>query len=242
MVDTASKYDFSAIIDGFFLRQKLRGPHSAIITSTVRGRALDLLSHPDVRYMPAFKILDMIAALVNIASAIVEASQLRTNEVKALLRESLSDTTPLIRQFMLEAALERARYEPLMLSDMLHETISERELILQRRWAAMRAAHQEKAQLPDEWMDSIDTAIERAMVAADFRHFRQGPLLQMFAEMLATARKLHQQGEPLNTLDSALSSTGALWRRYALKHARFKEPKAKTTDIKAIQPPSHTIH
>lgn len=241
MVSTASTYDFTAIIDGFFSRKKIRGPHSALITASVRERAMTLLSHDDVRYMPAFKILDMLAALVNIASAIMDAPQLRPNEVKALLRESFSDGTPLIRQFMLEAALERARYEPLMLATPASETTAERDIILHRRWAAMRAAHQEKAQLPDDWMDAVDTAVEHAMAVKDFQRFRQGPLLQMFAEMLAIARKLHHQRETLEALEFAISDSGALWRRYALKTARFSEKTAKPSDIKSIQPP-HTIH
>ena len=241
MVSTASTYDFTAIIDGFFSRKKIRGPHAALITASVRERATTLLSHDDVRYMPAFKILDMLAALVNIAGAIMEAHQLRPNEVKALLRESFSDGTPLIRQFMLEAALERARYEPLMIATPASEATVERDIILHRRWAAMRAAHQEKAQLPDDWMDAVDSAVEHAMAVKDFQHFRQGPLLQMFAEMLATARKLHQQVESLDTLESAISDHGALWRRYALKTARFSEKAVKSNDLKSIQPP-HTIH
>jgi hypothetical protein len=241
MVSTASTYDFTAIIDGFFSRKKIRGPHAALITASVRDRARTLLSHDDVRYMPAFKILDMLAALVNIATAIMDAPQQRPNEVKALLRESFSDGTPLIRQFMLEAALERARYEPLMIATPANESTAERDVILHRRWAAMRAAHQEKAQLPDDWMDAVDTAVEHAMTAKAFQHFRQGPLLQLLAEMLAIARKFHHQRETLDALETAISDGGALWRRYALKTARFSEKAAKASDIKSIQPP-HTIH
>jgi hypothetical protein len=240
MVSTAATYDFSTVIDGFFASKQIRGPHRALITATIRERALNLLSHEDVRYMPAFKILDMLAALVTIGVAIADASQLRPVEMRALLRESLSDGTSLIRQFMLEAALERARYEPLMLPD-APSTISERDIILQRRWAAMRAAHQEKAQLPDEWMDAIDTAVEHALTAPDFQRFRQGPLLQLFAEMLSMGRKLHQQHAPLVTLVDALTDTGPLWRRYALKTARFSEKTVPMVEISHIQPP-HTIH
>lgn len=241
MVSTASSYDFSAIIDGFFTSKKIRGPHAALITSTVRARALALLSHADVRYMPAFKLLDMIAALVNIGVAISEASQLRPQELKALLRESLSDDTKLIRQFMLEAALERARYEPLMLLEQAESARAERELILQRRWAAMRAAHQENTNLPDDWMEALDQAVERAITADVFLSFRHGPLLQMFAEMLALARKLQQNGDTLSKLIPALSEEGAIWKRYALKSARYREKGIAAPDLKTIQPP-HTIH
>lgn len=241
MVETVSAYDFATVIDGFFTSKKIEGRHAHLITAMVRSRALSLLGEADVRYMPAFKILDMLAALVNIAGAVAEAPQLRPNEVQALLRESLSDSAPLVRQFMLEAALERARYEPLMLPS-ITDTTSERDLVLQRRWAAMRAAHQEKTQLPDAWIDTVDTAVEHALQAHDFRQFRKGPLLQLFAEMLGLARKLSLRGEPREALAEALSEDGTLWRRYALKSARYGEKHPKPKDIRAIQPPSHTVH
>ncbi len=240
MVSTVATYDFSTVIDGFFASKKIRGAHSGLITATIRERALNLLSHDDVRYMPAFKILDMLAALVNMGVAISDAPQLRPIEVRALLRESLSDGTPLVRQFMLEAALERARYEPLMIPE-TPSAATERDIILQRRWAAMRAAHLEKAQLPDDWMDAIDSAVEHALTAKEFHRFRQGPLLQLFAEMLSLARKLNQQRAPLITLVDALAPTGALWRRYALKSARFNEKAAAPIEISRMHPP-HTIH
>lgn len=223
MVSNATAYDFATVIDGFFASKNIGGSHSRLITSTIRERALNLLSHQDVRYMPAFKILDMLAALVNIGAAISDAPQLRPAEINALLRESLADTTPLVRQFMLEAALERARYEPLMMLETMGDDLTKRDLMLQRRWAAMRATHQEKAKLPEAWMDAIDTAVELALVSDDFRRFRQGPLLQLFAEMLSLGRTLYQQQQPLMTLVDALSEHGALWRRYALKSARFSE-------------------
>lgn len=241
MVDTASEYNFANVIDDFFATRTIEGRNAALITSTIRNRALVLLAHPDVRYMPAFKILDLLAALVNIAAAVADAPQLRPNEIQALLRESLSDTAPLVQQFLLDAALERARYEPLMLSPQ-SDRAAERELILQRRWAAMRAAHQEKAHLPDSWIDVIDNTVERALAAEEFRQFRQGPLLQLFAEMLATARKLQQQNQPLKALESALSEHAPLWRRYALKAIRYGEKKRSTPPLQALQPPTHRLH
>jgi hypothetical protein len=241
MVRTVSAYDFSAVMDALLARQEIRGPHAATILSTTRERAQALLSLPDARYMPAFKILDMLTAMVSIAGAIAQATQLRAAEVRALLRESLGDETKLVRQFMLEAALERARYEPLMLDVRAEDVKTEREVILNRRWAAMRAAHQEKATLPDPWMDAVDNAVEQALCAKDFARFRQGPLLQLFAEMLGLARKLHQQGATLLALETALSDSGVLWRRYALKSARYVEATVTAATISDMQAP-HTIH
>lgn len=241
MVNTVAAYDFAAIVDGFLAQKKFGGRYGASIQSHIRGRALALLEQPDVRYMPAFKILDLLAALTNIGAAIADAGQLRANEVQALLRESLSESAPLIRQFTLDAALERARYEPLMLEVRIADAVAERDLLLHRRWWAMRAVHQENSPLPEEFMDRVDSAVEQVLIAKDFRRFRPGPLLQLFAEMLALARKFQQQGEPPSALAAALSANGALWRRYALKTKRYSEKTAKPVDIRAVQPP-HTIH
>lgn len=241
MVSSAYAYDFSAIIDGLLARKKIQGPHANVILSTTRERGLNLLSLPDARYMPAFKILDMLAAMVAIAAAINNATQLRTNEVHALLRESFSDDTKLMRHFMLEAALERARYEPLMLEVKVTNPRAERSMILERRWQAMRTAHHEKVALPNAWMDIIDAAVNRALTAEIFLDFRSGPLLQMLAEMLALARKMQQQNESLASLEKALSPRGDLWRRYALKTIRYREPASVATDVAKLQAP-HTIH
>lgn len=242
MVSQASAYDFAAVIDAFFDQKKLSGPHASLITSTVRSRALELLAHPDVRYMPVFKVLDLLATVVNIATAIADAPQLRPAEVQSLLRESLSNDTALIRHFLLDAALERARYEPLMLHDMNLNAEGLREQMLERRWAAMRATHQEWAKLPEEWLEILDQAVERALEAEEFREFRQGPLLQLFAEMLSLARGLHQQGATPDQLALALDETGVLWRRYALKSQRFREPAPAPLDLSQLTPHGHRLH
>jgi hypothetical protein len=54
-------------------------------------------------------------------------------------------------------------------------------------------------------------------------------------------RKLHHQRAPLGSLVDALADTGPLWRRYALKTARFSEKAPPIVEISHIQPP-HTIH
>lgn len=223
MVSTASDYDFTGVIDGFFAQKKIDGRHSAAIQSYIRERAHSLLAHPDMRYMPVFKILDFLAALVNIGTAVAEASQLRPNEVRALLRESLSDTAPLIHQFLLDAALERARYQPMMLQRRASDATTERLLLLQQRWAAMRAIHQEHSALPDAWIELVDHAVDAALNADEFQHYRQGPLLQFFSEMLTLARKLHSEGATVTMLEDALHPQKTLWKRYALKSARFEE-------------------
>lgn len=242
MVTTRSAYDFSAILDGLIARRKIQGPHAAMIIATLRERCTDLLSLPDIRYMPAFKILDLLGAMIEIAAAIAQASQLRPNEVRALLRESFCDDTALMRQFMLEAALERARYEPIMLETQSQSPEGARRLLLERRWLAMRTAHQEKFTLPTDWMAAVDSAAHDVISAPDFSHYRMGPLLQMLAEMLALTRKSCQQNAPLSGLIEALSPHGAIWRRYALKAKRYGQTAAVPPDMNQHSATLHTIH
>lgn len=242
MVTQHSAYDFSAILDGLIARRKIQGPHAAIIVATMRERCADLLSLSDVRYMPAFKILDLLGAMIEIAAAIAQATQLRPNEVRALLRESFCDDTALMRQFMLEAALERARYEPMMLDTQGQNPAHARSMLLKRRWLAMREAHQQKFTLPEAWMQAVDEAAHHAMTAADFTDYRMGPLLQMLAEMLALSRKTYQQHDTIDSLTQALSPQGAIWRRYALKAKRYGQPASQTPDISKHSATLHTIH
>lgn len=242
MVSTFSTYDFTAILDGLIARRKIQGPHAAIIIATTRERCTDLLSLSDIRYMPAFKIFDLLGAMIEIAAAIASAAQLRPNEVRALLRESFCDDTALMRQFMLEAALERARYEPIMLEANTENPEHARSILLTRRWLAMRTAHQEKFTLPDDWLDAVDIAAYRAMGAPEFAQYRMGPVLQMLAEMLALSRKTYQQHGSIEHLASALSAQGTIWRRYALKAKRYRLAATPVADISEHAGIRHTIH
>ena len=222
MVDIVAEYPFTSVIDDFFALKKFNSRHAPMLRDMVRSRAGELLSQPDARYMPAFKILDLLACFVNQARAIADAPQLNGAEAKALMREALSDSTPIIRQFMLDAALERARYQPMMLMPAPNDD-DLRLTLLNQRWAAMRAAHKERAQLPEAWMDAIDTAVETVIAAPEFRDFRHGPLLQYFSEMLAAARVLYHPDAPVESLTHALREGGTLWKSYALKSKRYQE-------------------
>lgn len=215
-----------------------------MLRATVNARANELFSHPDIRYMPVFKILDMLAAFVNIAAAIAAAPQLRAPEARALIRESLADTTPLIHQFMLDAALERVRYEPMMLPATPENPATARLQQLQHRWAAMRAAHQEKSPLPAAALETIDAAVDAALSAPEFGDYRQGPMLQFFSEMLALGRNSATKKSSVEALAQSLGRSGALWKRYALKTVRYREAPAQdftATPFPEI-PPSRWLH
>lgn len=221
MVSLTRDYNFASVVDDFFALKTLSGPHADILRTQVRARAEELLGNPDTRYMPAFKILDLLAVMVNTATDVASESQLRAHEATALLRANLADTTPLVRQFVLDAALERARYEPMMIVE--SEDISHRDAALHKRWDAMLSAHQALEPLPPEWEAEISRAVAHVMAAEAFHEFRQGPLLQLFAEMLQAARTLHREQASLAQLHKALGPDAPLWKRYALKANRYGE-------------------
>ena len=104
----------------------------------------------------------------------------------------------------------------------------------------MRAAHQDRVRLPDTWIETVDTAVEHALSSPDFAQFRPGPLLQLFAEMLERARKLYAMGESIEALRAALGERSPLWRRYALKSARYAM-KAASPDLSHLPPVTHRI-
>lgn len=221
MVAQLPDVNFISVVDDFFALKTLSGPHAAALKTQVRDRAAELLDTPDTRYMPAFKILDLLAAMVNIASEVAAEPQLRAHEATALLRANLADAAPLVRQFLLDAALERARYEPMMLLE--SEDIPHRDLALRKRWAAMLSTHQSFAPLPPDWESALGRAVESVITAEAFHAYRQGPLLQLFAEMLQTARHLHREQASMAQLEAAIGPNAPLWKRYALKATRYEE-------------------
>lgn len=243
MVETAGTYNFIGIAEEFIALKPFSGPHADHLRDLIRTRAREVLAHPDIRYMPAFKILDLLAEMINAASAIAGETQLRKTEATALLHSEISDNAPLIRHFLLEAALERARYEPMMLDASGTDAASYRNLALRKRWEAMRAAHQSLHQLNDDWLRVVDHAVKNAITATSFSEYRTGPLLQFFAEMLQIARQYAEIDKSLAELVSALGSNGALWKRYALKSARFRDDGDHISPLAGIQHnTNHLLH
>lgn len=223
MVALSEQYNFASVIDEFMALKSFTGPNGIFLRDRIRRRALEILAHPDIRYMPAFKLLDLVAEMVNTASAIADEPQLRRNEAQALLDSHTSDTAPLISQFILEAALERARYEPMILDASGADALAYRNLALTKRWEAMLAAHQAHSRLPEDWTQDVSNAVMQVISASVFAEYRVGPLLQLFAEMLATARQLHETVTPLDQLAAHIGEQSPLWKRYALKTARYRE-------------------
>lgn len=249
MVSHASDYNFTGVVDEFFALKTLSGPHADLLKNQVRERAIELISGPDVRYMPAFKILDLLANMVNIATSVASEPQLRAHEATALLRANLSDNAPLIRQFALEVALERVRYEPMILAEEPTD-IPHRDRALRKRWQSMLNTHQAMEPIPADWETIIDDAVETVITSETFHDFRQGPLMQLFAEMLQTARHIHREGASIDHLKSALGPNAPLWKRYALKETRYAaRPDTSPSSLPAEQripdapiPPQRRMH
>lgn len=242
MVALSEQYNFSSVIDEFTALKSFPLPHGDFLRDRMRRRALEILARPDIRYMPAFKLLDLLAALVNTASDIATEPQLRRNEVQALLDAHISDTAPLIVDFMLEAALERARYEPIIVEANDADALAYRNLLLSKRWQAMLTAHQAHAPLPPEWTQQVGDAVLSVISAPAFADYRIGPLLQFFAEMLGMARQLHETAAPLPQLRDHIGEQSALWKRYALKNARFRDLPTQTRRPPTPLPAKHSLH
>ena len=223
MVMHADHYDFTAMIDAFLALKSFPEPNGDFLKTTMRQRAQHLLSHADVRYVPAFKLFDLLAELSNIADALAQEPHLRPNEALALFSSHSSDASPLIQQFRLEAALERARYEPLMMLD-AEKTDAQAYRIrtLTARWHAMVHAHQSLSPLPSEWLGIVHATVSKAIAAPVFGDYRIGPLLQLFADMLEQARLLHESAASPRQLSKHIGESSALWKRYALKQARYR--------------------
>jgi hypothetical protein len=247
MVATTADYNFAVVVDEFLDLKDFPNPNGPSLRAQIRTRALEIFAHPDVRYMPAFKILDLVAELVNAAGEIAAEHQLRANEATALLSAHSSDTTPLVQQFLLDAALERARYEPMMLEANGNDARAYRNLILTKRWQAMLHAHQSLTALPADWVAVVTTTVDQAMHAPVFARYRTGPLLQLFAEMLQRARQLHESAAPIIQLTEHIGAQSALWKRYALKAARYEhkpghEPAAPNRVLAPTTTGPHAIH
>jgi len=189
----------------------------------LHARVGSLLDHPDSAYLPSFKCMDFVATCANMALSIAAEPQLRPQEALGLLKSLLADDAEIVRRFRLEAALERARYEPMMLHESdLYNVANHRNAILHKRWLAMREAQQALVAIGEPYLREVDKAVSRVLDSDAFKEYRMGPLMQLFAEMLHTARLASYQSEAPELLAKELQPSGKLWRSYALKSRRFR--------------------
>lgn len=230
MVHYLEREDILALYNGLCDSLQPDSANWPQIEATLHQHIFNFVDDPLTGYMPSHKWLEFIAGCVEHAVTIASEPQLRANEARAMLKQVIGHDTPLYRQFKLEAALERARYEPVMLQDGGGNSTQKRDLLLNKRWHAMKLAQQEHAPLPVAMLDILDHAVDSAIQAPCFANYRIGPMLQFFAEMLQIARQLHHNGQASNLLADKIMESSTLWRRYALKSERFKEEEAKAIE------------
>lgn len=241
MVDTLRQHDLTSLVEGLLTTKAFPEPHGPMLLGLVRARCQALLEKHDMQYMPAFKILDLVAELVNSASEIAHEPHLRAHEARALWQSHASDHAPLVQEFLLEASIERARYEPLMVEAGTLDALSYRNLILTRRWAAMLAAQQTLHPLPESWIAVAQSAVDAVIAAEAFHTYRVGPLLQYFAEILQIARDLHHSHSECSEMAELAGPGSTLWKRYALKSARFQQQSNPGQNTLSALPPQRRV-
>lgn len=197
-----------------------------LLQTDLHAHIHEVAHDPETRYTPSHKWLEFISDCVDHTVTIAEEHQLRANEARAMLRQVIGKDTPVYQKFKLDAALERARYEPIMLQENADTNSTEREQLLMKRWGAMKTAQQAHDPISQDMLETLDESVVKAVSAPCFANYRVGPMLQFFTEMLQTANRLHRSNRTSDRLTSLIDTDSNLWKRYALKSARFEEPEA----------------
>ena len=222
------------------LEPKITSMHWKQLRDTGLSCVLRVLEDKDCNYLPNFKWMDFVADAVTLTRSIAMETQMQPNEATALLRSMLSDQAESVRRMRLEASLERARYEPMMLLPKhVKNWGSERRATLHLRWEKMKRAQQAHYVLADEYLSLADDAVERAIASKDFRNYRIGPTLQLFADMLHITRASATEGASIASVKRALSTNGKLWRSYVLKAQRYKKQQQDTKAMLAKATPTN---
>lgn len=239
-------YDYTTVLSSFFEAATDIDPvRAAPLKQLAESAARNALDNKDVVYMPAFKVLDLLSSIVNLTVGIAREPHLRPSEAKAMLTQLLLDSAPLLSKFHRDAALERVRYEPVMLTQQFDSALDKRNAALHIRLDRMLAIYREAERLPVEFYTIVTTQAEAAMQSADFAQYRAGPLCQLFAEMLAAAESANTPED----LARLISPTGRVWKSFRLKAHRFsaaEDDPLMTGDaserIDAPIPTTHHLH
>lgn len=218
--------DFMAILNGFFNRLHESGAvlfpdcYDAVCESANR-----LLSHPDAHYMPDYKLTELMANLVNVAASISSEGWLSPEESLQQFRSCSGLDSQLALEFLANARMERARYEPIMLAERFESPRSERNAILRMRLKRMLAARQTYDPLPGSFVRAIRIAGQRAIQAPCFATYRIGPMMQFFADMITQADQIadttYDEFAGIAALNHVLREEGNLWKLYRHKAPRF---------------------
>ncbi len=210
-------YDYTTVLASFFEAAGELPAHNHSLKPVVESAARRALEHPDSTFMPAFKVLDLLSGLVNLCIGIAREPHLRVGEAKAMLQNLVTDDAPLLRTFYREAALERVRYEPVMLTETYTTPLDHRNALLTVRFKRMREIYESAGLLDATTAGTITRHATHAMQNADFITYRAGPMCQLFADMLRLATE--RTGADLDTL---IGPQSALWKSFRLKSNRYR--------------------
>lgn len=208
-------YDYGAVLASFFKAAGDLPEHSYPLKPLVESAARRALGHPDAAFMPAFKVLDMLSGLVNLCIDIAREPHLRLAEAKAMLQQLIADDAPLLAHFYREAALERVRYEPVMLTQRFSSARQKRDAILQVRLNRMCDIYAANT-LDAQHIAIVRQAAASAIASDDFATYRAGPMCQLFAEMLQLAATADTASLP-----SLLAPESRMWKSFRLKSQRY---------------------
>lgn len=220
--------DFLEILEAFIEQHLDTAPLFAGFEDILRKAAKEAVSEEGMHFMPGFKITNLMADMVNIAATVSCEGWLSEAEAAKQLKELLAEDAKLRRQFRLEVRMERARYEPVMLSHAHATPLEKRNAMLRKKFARMVAARQSEMPLPHSFLDMVWEVAQEAIEAECFETYREGAMLQLFAEMLQAADNVLETSfdemQGLIALGEMLKPQGRIWRSFAMKAARFKAP------------------
>lgn len=210
-------YDYGSVLASFFETAGELPEHTHALKPLVESAARRALGHADAQFLPAFKVLDFLSALVNLCVGIAREPHLRTSESKAMLQQLITDDAPLLSHFYREAALERVRYEPVMLSEHFSSAWLKRNAVLHIRLERMCAIYTTAHLINEASISIVKREALAAMQSDDFATYRAGPMCQLFAEMLQAA----SNSTDIDGLAKSIGREGSVWKRFRLKSHRF---------------------
>lgn len=212
-----SAYNYQSVLDSFFDASDISSDAVAHLKPLAESCARMALLNPDVTYMPAFKVLDFLSSIVKYTLSIASEPHLRHQEAYAMLSQLLKPDSALCQHFIFEAALERIRYEPVMLVHKFPSALEKRNAALMVRLTRMVALYDAAPDFSDHMHHAIMDYASQAIASSDFAAYRAGPMCQLFAEMLQTIEASGNQ----ESYENLLGPNSTLWRRFRLKSQRF---------------------
>lgn len=210
-------YDYHSVLASFFDASDLAPEKIAPFKSMAESAAHGAMQNPDIVYMPGFKVLDFLSSIVTQTVNIAAEPHLRIEEARAMLSQLIRADAPLRLRFAREAALERVRYEPVMLLHRYPNALEQRNATLAHRLSKMVGLYADTPHFSSTQHSAVMHFACMAIESSDFATYRAGPMCQFFAEML----QLVETDALRTNFDDIIGPQSILWRRFRLKSHRF---------------------